>query len=107
MGSRRKSALKRLEGLQRQIEKHLRKIIDNQDSRDTEHWREEVRSWLSQMDRLLRHLGRRNVRTGREPVGTIRRLRSRLSKAGGEVHRQVVKGLIGPVHADGWMPGGV
>jgi hypothetical protein len=61
MGSRRKSALKRLEGLQRQIEKHLRKIIDNQDSRDTEHWREEVRSWLSQMDRLLRHLGKKTA----------------------------------------------
>jgi hypothetical protein len=53
----RKNALKRLNGLAPQIEKHLGKIAADPDSRDVPHWVKEIRAWIGQIEHALPHVG--------------------------------------------------
>ena len=58
---RRKQALARLNGLAPRVEEHLAKIRNEPLSRDAAHWKKEVESWLSQMENLLPHVGRKTA----------------------------------------------
>lgn len=50
MAMPRKQALKILLGLLPQVEEHLRVIAEEPKSRAISHWRQEIRSWLTQME---------------------------------------------------------
>lgn len=53
----RKDALKRLNGLEPQVDDHLAKIAENPTSRDIPHWTGEIRNWIRQMEALLPSVG--------------------------------------------------
>jgi hypothetical protein len=55
----RKDALKRINGLAPQIEKHLAKIADDPDSRDVPHRVKEIHSWITHIEQLLPDVGDR------------------------------------------------
>jgi hypothetical protein len=55
----RKGALRGLNGLAPQIEKHLAKIAADPDSRDVPHWTREVRSWIGHMEQVLPDVGKK------------------------------------------------
>jgi hypothetical protein len=59
----RKDALKRLNGLSRQVEEHLEKIRTDRANDAYLHWVGEIESWLLQMESVVSHLGKK---TGNE-----------------------------------------
>ena len=61
MGTSRKSAIKRLEGLRVQVEAHLGKMEALPNDPAVGHWRAEIRGWLAQMTDSLRHVGSRTA----------------------------------------------
>jgi hypothetical protein len=75
MAISRKQALKKLEGLRPQVEQHLGKMEAEPDSPSVDHWREEVRTWLRDMERALPHVGQK---TAEEWARQIDALRQRL-----------------------------
>ncbi len=61
MGRRR--ALERLNELWPEVERHLGRIVAEPEHSSKGKWRGEVRSWLSQMQEVIRHVG---TKTGAE-----------------------------------------
>ena len=61
MALARKDALKRLGGLERQVETHLQKISENPTSESVAHWKAEVRAWIEQIERLLSSVGEKTA----------------------------------------------
>jgi hypothetical protein len=68
MGISRKTALVRIVGLARQIDSHLAKIRAKPHSLDVDHWRHEVRVFVTQIEDLRRHLGGRTAELWRARV---------------------------------------
>jgi hypothetical protein len=55
----RKDALRRLQDLVPELEKHLAEIVSEPDAQARSHWKGEVENWLRQMERMLRHVGKK------------------------------------------------
>ena len=53
--------MKRLGGLERQVERHLQKISENPVSESVAHWKAEVAAWIEQMERLLSSVGEKTA----------------------------------------------
>jgi len=77
MAISRKQALNRMEGLQFEVEAHLKAIYENPHSRDVEHWKTEIRAFISQIERLSAHTGKK---TSAEWARKIADWRSRLGE---------------------------
>jgi hypothetical protein len=75
MGISRKNALKDLNGLAPRVEKHLAKLAANPGSNAASHWRHEIVTWLTQMEALVTHVGKK---TGKEWAKQIAAWRARL-----------------------------
>jgi hypothetical protein len=68
----RKRALKRLQSLAEQVELHLVIIASNPGDRATAHHRHEARIWLDQMERVLRHVGKKTAAEWEVQLSTYR-----------------------------------
>jgi hypothetical protein len=55
----RRRALGRLEALGRKVQEHLDKIAAEPEARAAIHWRREVENWLTQMERMVPHVGKK------------------------------------------------
>jgi hypothetical protein len=78
MGFGRKDALKRLYGLDEQVSDHLRVIQSQPEARALNHWIGEVRSWLQQLEEMIRHVGKK---TGAQWKAQIDNYRTQLEVA--------------------------
>ena len=74
MAMSRKDALRRLDALAPQVEKHLQKIASNPGSRDVAHWQAEIRAFLDQMESAVPHVGKKTCATWAERIAEYRRL---------------------------------
>jgi hypothetical protein len=61
MGIGRKRALERLKELVPEVERHLGRIVAAPGHSSAGKWRSEVRSWLSQMQEVIRHVGKKTA----------------------------------------------
>ena len=61
MAISRKKALKLLHGYAPRVEEHVQKIANDPASRDVPHWLHEAKSWISQMEDVLPHVGRKTA----------------------------------------------
>lgn len=59
MARTRKAALKKIESLVDDVEGHLAKIAANPGHSSMDHWKGEVRTWLRDMEAMLRHVGKK------------------------------------------------
>jgi hypothetical protein len=59
MGLSRKDALKKMNGLKKRIEQHIKKVAETPASRDVPHWLGEIRSWIAQVEEASEHVGAR------------------------------------------------
>lgn len=69
----RKDALRRLEGLRPQVEKHVNKLLKATDGPDANHWRSEIVGWLDEMERLASFTGRKTAASWFEIIGHWRK----------------------------------
>jgi hypothetical protein len=60
MGIGRKGALDRLKALLPEVERHLGRIVGEPYHSSVGKWKSEVRNWLSQMQEVLRHVGKKS-----------------------------------------------
>ncbi len=61
MGIGRKRALERLNELVPEMERHLGRIVAEPQHSSVGKWKSEVRNWLSQMQEVLRHVGKKTA----------------------------------------------
>jgi hypothetical protein len=61
MALTRKQALKTLEGLVPQVERHLQRILEFPGHSSRCKWASEVLGWLSQMEEVLPHVGKKTA----------------------------------------------
>jgi len=69
----RKQALKRMNGLRRQVEEHLEKIANNPNSQAVEHWKNEIKSWLNEIERLSNNVGKKTQQEWSEKIQNWRK----------------------------------
>ena len=62
-----------------QIQGHLQKLGRDPNGNDSNHWRGEIRGWLNQVEREIRHMGRRTASEWRQFVNEARQQVDRLS----------------------------
>jgi hypothetical protein len=72
MATSRKQALKGLLGLLPQVEKHLRFIAEQPENQAIHHWRHEIRTWLTQMEERLPHVGKKTAAEWRNRIQAFR-----------------------------------
>jgi hypothetical protein len=70
MGLTRKDALKKMNGLTKRIEQHIKKVAENPGSRDLAHWLGEIRSWIAQVEQASQHVGARTQREWESRIET-------------------------------------
>jgi hypothetical protein len=73
----RKRALQRLHELLPEVERHLARIVAEPLHTSAGKWKSEVRTWLSQMQEVIRHVGKK---TGEEWQANIDSWRESLGK---------------------------
>ncbi len=72
MALKRKDALRRLEGLLPEVEKHLQKLIATPNSQDASHWRAELSGWFVEMERVTQFVGKKTSIVWEERIGRWR-----------------------------------
>jgi hypothetical protein len=68
----RKTALIRLNSLAPQVEKHLKKIVENPGHSSLSHYKHEARIWLRRMEEALRHVGKKTAAEWAERIEAYR-----------------------------------
>ena len=63
MAISRKDALKRLNGLRKVVEEHIEALAIEPECDAAQHWKGELREWLSRMRDALPHVGRKTAET--------------------------------------------
>lgn len=59
MATHRKHALAILEGHARRVQQHFQKIEAESESRALKHWKSEISVWLTKMEAMVRHVGKK------------------------------------------------
>jgi len=73
MGIGRKRALERLKELLPEVERHLGRIAAEPHHSSVGKWKSEVRSWLGQMQEVIRHVGKKTGAEWQERIDAYRK----------------------------------
>lgn len=73
MAISRKDALKRLNGPVCELERHLKKLAAEPNCPAVNHWKNEIENFLSSMEAMLDHVGRRTAKEWSVKIAEWRR----------------------------------